>query len=325
MSSPPEPGTPPARSSELATMRLQAVIDEARERGRRVAASGSVASYIPELAKADPAHCGLAVHTVAGEALQAGDAGKAFTMQSISKVFALACVQAAGIDPYRDLASEPSGDAFHSIVKLEEERGRPRNPLINAGAILVSSLLPGASAMDKLEALLAFLARCAGGARFACDEAVYASECRTGYRNRALAHYMRHFGVLAAPDTAVDAYFRQCAVAVTAAGLARLALFLANDGADPLTGERILAPDTNRRILALMALCGLYDEVGAFATRVGLPAKSGVSGGILAVVPGRMSICAFGPALGERGNSVAAMAALAHLAEALELSVFAPR
>ncbi len=303
---------------------LQILVDEAHSLCRKLGGNGKVADYIPQLATADPAAFGLSVCTVDGQTYSAGDVWTPFTMQSISKILSLACVQAAGIDPYARMFAEPSGDAFHSIVRLEEEKGRPRNPLINAGAIVVSSLLPGATANDKIEQLLGFLSRCAGGASFVIDDAVYQSERRTGYRNRALANYMKHFAVIDDPDTSVDTYFRQCAVRVCAGDLARIALFLAADGRDPLSQQLIVTPDINRRLLAVMTTCGLYDEVGQFALRVGLPGKSGVSGGILAIVPGRMSIVTYGPALGERGNSVAGLAALEFLSSRLNLSLFCP-
>lgn len=304
---------------------MQELLDQAYRSGCEAAAAGQVARYIPELARADPGLFGLVLQPLQGEALVAGDIDVPFTLQSVSKPLALACVQAAGADPYERMDAEPSGDAFHSIVKLEEERGRPRNPLINAGAIVVSSLLPGPTANEKIGGFLNFLSRCGDDASFTIDDAVYQSERRTGYRNRALANYMKHFGVLDDPETAVDSYFRQCAVRVSARELGRLSLFLANDGVDPRSNEAIISADLNRRILAVMMTCGLYDEVGSFALKVGLPAKSGVSGGILAIVPGRMSIAAFGPALGPRGNSIAAMAALESLSENLSLSLFAAR
>ena len=217
--------------------------------------------------------------------------------------------------------AKPSGDAFHSIVRLEEERGRPRNPYINAGAICVTSRLPGETAEAKLEAFRDFL-ELAGGERFPLDEAVYRSECRTGSRNRALAHYMEHWGVLDGADTAVDAYFRQCSLLVDARRLARVALFLANGGVDPLSGRRVVSAAHNRTLVALMTTCGLYDGVGAFAIDVGLPAKSGVSGGILALVPGEGALAAYGPALDEKGNSVGGRHALRVFAEQSRASLF---
>ncbi len=300
---------------------MQALLEEVLAAGRERAPSGEVAHYIPELARVDPALVALVAQPLDGEAAAVGDCDQPFTLQSVSKPFALACVQAAGVDPYTRMTAEPSGDAFHSIMRLEEERGRPRNPLINAGAIAVSGLLPGATANEKIAGFLAFLGRC-GAPGGVIDDAVYQSERRTGYRNRALANYMKHFGILDDPELAVDAYFRQCATRVTARSLARIGLFLANDGCDPLSGERVVDAATCRRLLAVMSTCGLYDEVGRFALEVGLPAKSGVSGAILAIVPGRMSLVAYGPALGPRGNSVAGMCMLRLLSERLDLSLY---
>ncbi len=220
------------------------------------------------------------------------------------------------------MACEPSGDAFHSIVRLEAEGGRPRNPYINAGAILVSSQLPGATAEAKAASLCDFLATVGDDRAFAMEQAVFESESETGYRNRALAHYLRHFDYLEEPGLAVETYFRQCSIVLNSVDLARIGLFLANDGVDPVTCERILDRASHHAVVSQMAMCGLYDDVGRFAMEVGVPAKSGVYGAILAVVPRRMAIAAFGPALGARGNSTAALAALRHLARALDLSVY---
>jgi len=216
---------------------------------------------------------------------------------------------------------EPSGDAFHSIVRLEEEAGHPRNPLINAGAILVSSRLPGADSRQMSGVVRDLLGSVVGDS-VAVDEKVYASESATGYRNRALANYMQHFGLLQDAERACEAYFIQCSLSLDAAGLARAGLFLANAGTDPISGARVIDPDCTRSILALMAMCGLYDQVGRFALNVGIPAKSAVSGGILAIVPGRMAIATYGPALGPKGNSVAGMSILEYLSRELDLSLF---
>lgn len=298
-------------------------LEEALAVAVEAAAGGRVASYIPELAKADPAKVGLAIATVDGRRLQAGDAEVPFTFQSVSKVFSLAVVLGrTGLRIFEKMSCEPSGDAFHSIVRLEEERGRPRNPYINAGAILVSAELPGTSSRDKVTALQSFLSEICDGHEFGVDEAVFRSEAVSGYRNRALAHYMRHFGLLEDPRLAVETYFRQCAVSLDAVRLARVGLFLAHGGVDPCSGKRVLSPECNRTVVAQMAMCGLYDEVGRFAVDVGVPAKSGVSGAILAVVPNRMAIAAYGPALGPKGNSLAGMAALTHLSRTLGLSLF---
>lgn len=291
--------------------------------GRRAAAEGTVAHYIPELARADPAHVGVAVATIDGERHAAGDCDVPFTFQSVSKVFSLALVLRDRGDAVLDhMACEPSGDAFHSIVRLEEEDGRPRNPYINAGAILVSGRLPGDDPRARAGALQSFLGEVCDGEAFEVDSAVYRSESETGYRNRALANYLRHFGLLEDPGTAVETYFRQCAIALDTRRLARIGLFLAHDGVDPATGHRVLDSAANHAVVSQMAMCGLYDDVGRFAMEVGLPAKSGVSGAILAVVPDRMSIAAFGPALGPKGNSTAALAVLRHLSAELDLSVY---
>jgi glutaminase len=198
--------------------------------------------------------------------------------------------------------------------------------MINAGAIAVSSRLPGSNPEQRIAGLRRFLAEACDGdpADFQVDEAVYRSECRTGYRNRALANFMRHHGILDDAEDAVDTYFRQCSLRVDTEMLARLGLFLANGGVHPNSGAELLVPFDNRVVVATMMTCGLYDEVGHFAIRVGLPAKSGVSGGILAVLPGRMSIACYGPALGANGNSVAGMAMLELLSERLRLSLFEP-
>lgn len=310
------------------TMDFEAVLEQALEHGRSVASDGKLADYIPELCNADPAAVGIAVETLDGRRYQAGAAQTMFTIQSVSKVFALACVLRSGDRGlYPDRVSvEPSGDEFYSITRLEEERGRPRNPMINAGAIAVSGRLAGSDPIQRIATLRGFLADAsgAGAASFALDEAVYRSECRTGFRNRALANFMQHHGVVDDAEIAVDTYFRQCSLLVNAEQLARLGVFVANGGVQPETREVLLSPFHNRVIVATMMTCGLYDEVGHFAVRVGLPAKSGVSGGILAVLPGRMSIACYAPALGANGNSVAGMAMLEYLSERLRLSLFEP-
>ncbi len=302
---------------------LAEVLHEAHRLAQTETPSGQVAHYIPELAKADPTHVGIAIATLDGQFLQVGDTCEPFTLQSISKVFALAwLLRRRGAGVFDSMSVEPSGDAFHSIVRLEEERGRPRNPYINAGAIMVSDRLPGRGAAARIVGLQQFLAGICDGESFAVDEATYRSEAATGFRNRALANLMKHHGLIGDPNNAAETYFRQCSILVSAASLARLGLFLANKGRDPATGRRLLAEADNRTVVALMATCGLYDEVGRFAVTVGLPAKSGVSGAILAVVPGRMAIAAFGPALGPKGNSVAGMRALAFLSDRLGLSLY---
>lgn len=304
---------------------IEAALDEAHEAGRAKCAHGAVADYIPELARVDPSLFGIAVHTVDGVSASIGDAAHPFTLQSCSKVFSLsAVIEHSGETVFRQMSTEPSGDAFFSIVKLEEEKGQPRNPYINAGAILTSDHLPGASPADRVAHFQDFLGRASGleAAAFPVNEAVFRSESETGHRNRALAEIMRHHGVISDVEAAVETYFRQCAVTCTAERLARCALFLANAGTDPLTGAAIITPANAHGVLALMATSGMYDEVGSHAIEVGLPSKSSVSGAVLAVAPGRLAIAGFGPALGAKGNSIGAMKALGVLSKRLELSVF---
>lgn len=318
------------RSAEAKAGRLR---DPAmQERVERIVAAakpytsrGSPASYIPALAAADPRLLGMSVLTVTGERYGAGDNRHPFTMQSISKVFALACVlrHRGEKSVFARVDREPSGDPFYSLVLLEGENGRPRNPMINAGAIVISSLLPGRSTAAKFRTYTRFLRTVSPDGAVRLDRTVYGSEFRTGQRNRALANLMGHFGTIdGPPDSAVDAYFRQCSVLTTCDDLARLGAFLADHGVDPLTRTRIVSPTQCRSINALMATCGLYDESGEFAARVGLPGKSGVGGGILAIVPGRMSIAVFGPALDPRGSSVAGFRVLELFAAELGLSLY---
>lgn len=305
------------------TTDIPSLLAEAHALGVDAAPAGRTASYIPELAGVDPGLVGIAIETVDGDRFAVGDAKATFTLQSISKVFALALVmRERGMDALEGMSCEPSGDAFHSIVKLEEERGHPRNPYINAGAILVSSRLPGADPATRIDALRRFLSEASDADGFDLDEAVYRSEATTGFRNRALASFMKHYGMLDDPFEAADTYFRQCSLTVDVQTLCRAGLFLANKGTDPLTGHCVVPADYNRTLVALMATCGLYDQVGTFAIATGLPAKSAVSGAILAIVPGRMAITVFGPALGPKGNSIAGMAMLSHLSRGLDLSLF---
>jgi glutaminase len=281
-----------------------------------------VAKYIPELGNADAAWLGLALRTCRDEAFSIGDADRRFTLQSISKVFGLAALlEYEGTAVFDRVSAEPSGDSFHSIVRLEEEAGHPRNPYINAGALCVTSRLPGRTAAEKVNVIRELL-HTAGAEDLEINEAVYESERRTGSRNRALAHYMEHWGVLDGAEEAVDAYFRQCSLLVDARRLARIGLFLANRGVDPVSGRRVVSEDHSRILVALMTTCGLYDAVGDFAIRVGLPAKSGVSGGILAVVPGEMALAAYGPGLDRKGNSVGGKLALEYFSRETGASLF---
>lgn len=304
-------------------MDLQSAVNEAYEAGRLEGPRGRVATYIPELSRVDPDLLGLVIYTNDGQFHAKGDVETPFTIQSAGKVFALAQVlQRIGLKLFERVDYEPSGNPFSSMVRLETEQGRPRNPYINSGAIVVSSLLPGESAEQKIQAYCGFLTEASDGALFEVDRATYLSESRTGYRNRAMAYFVRQYNVLADAELAVETYFMQCSVLTDLKRLARTGLFLSNRGTDPLTGQRFLTPECCRIVVTLMTTCGTYDQAGQVAIDIGLPCKSAVSGAVLAIVPGRMSIAAFSPRLGESGNSVAAMRMLQVLSERLGLSLF---
>ncbi len=287
---------------------------------------GKVADYIPALACADPGKFGIAVAGADGVVHGAGDCDEPFSIQSISKVFTLAlALTRVGADLWQRVGREPSGSAFNSIVQLERESGKPRNPLINAGAIATTDALIGDGDGDSaIAGLLAFLRAQAQDDRIAVDEHVAASEAATGSRNRSLAWFMKTYGIIDNEvETALDAYFRQCAIAMSCRQLARAGLFLAFDGRDPVTGEEAIVWHNARRINSVMLLCGHYDNSGEFAYRVGLPGKSGVGGGILAIAPGRGAIAVWSPGLNEFGTSAVGARALEQFVERTGWSVFA--
>ncbi|WUN35690.1 glutaminase A [Kitasatospora sp. NBC_00315] len=277
---------------------------------------GEVAAYIPELARADRAGFGLALVSMDGHRYEAGEASEPFTLQSVSKpfVYALALAELGLDEVSRWVGAEPSGEAFNAI-SLEEGTGRPSNAMVNAGAIAATALLPGATPAERFERVLARLSAFAGR-RLDVDEAVYASEAATGDRNRALAYLMRGAGSLACDPLAVtDLYFRQCAVRATAADLAVMAATLGNGGVNPVTGERVVDEPVAVQVLSVMATCGMYDASGEWLLRVGLPAKSGVSGGLIAVSPARFGVACWSPPLDATGNPVRGAAALRELSE----------
>lgn len=286
---------------------------------------GKVADYIPELANVDAQQFGLAVIDADGRTISAGDAEVPFSIQSISKVFTLTlALGRSGAGLWRKVGREPSGARFNSIVQLEFERGVPRNPFINAGAIAVTDeMLSGREPREALGEILRFLQGLAGDPAIFIDKAVAASEARTGFRNAALANYMKSFGVLDGPvDHVLGVYFHHCAIAMSCAQLARAGQFLAHGGRNPSTGYRVVSDERARRINALMLTCGHYDGSGDFAFRVGLPGKSGVGGGILAIAPGQASIAVWSPGLNAIGNSLVGSLALEKLAQRTGWSVF---
>ncbi len=271
---------------------------------------GEVATYIPELAKADPRDLSVAIATLDGEVYAVGDFDKEFTIQSVSKPFAYAALldRLGRAEMMSRVGVEPTGEAFNSIV-LDDANRRPFNPMVNAGAIAISSLFPGDTLESRSEAMLATLSRFAGRP-LKIDDKVFQSEATTGHRNRAIAYLLLNAGMLEVdPEAALDTYFRQCSVLVNTMDLAVMAATLANAGINPRTGERAVLVETIPDVLTVMLTCGMYDYAGQWAFEAGLPAKSGVSGGVIAVVPGQFGIAAYSPKLDRFGNSVRAVEA----------------
>ena len=297
----------PLRSGGLASP-VQAYLEALHARHAGVS-TGEVATYIPELGKADPNWFGICLATTDGRLYEVGDTRQPFTIQSISKAITYGlALEDRGLDAVRaKIGVEPSGDAFNSI-SLDPATGCPLNPMINAGAIATTSLVAGRSADDTLERLLAVFSLYAGRS-LAIDDAVYRSEKETGHRNRAIGHMLRNFGILTDdPDRALDLYFRQCSILVDCRDLGLIAATLANGGVNPITGQRAIRHDLVERVLSVMTTCGMYDFAGEWVYAVGMPAKSGVGGGILAVLPGQLGIGVFSPRLDARGNSVRGVA-----------------
>jgi glutaminase len=265
---------------------------------------GEVASYIPELLRVDPDKFGIAIATVDGHVYQTGDSQQAFTIQSISKAFVYGlALEDNGLDVMsRKVDVEPSGEAFNSI-SLRPDTGRPLNPMINAGAIATAAMVAGPDCKTKIKRILECFERYTGHS-LKIDEEVFHSEKETGHRNRAIAHLLRGFGILADPPEGIlDVYFRQCSIEVNCRDLAVMGACLANNGVNPITAVRTLKTDYVPKVLSVMGTCGMYDYSGNWVYTVGMPAKSGVGGGIVAVLPGQLGLAVFSPRLDARGNS----------------------
>lgn len=310
------------RKAESGRADAEQVFFEAYENGLYAAREGRCADYIPELAKADPNAFGIYALDAQGKSLAFGDVETRFSIQSISKVINLAVsLKYRGFrDTFSHVMMEPSGDAFNSILKLDTRSNLPFNPMINAGAIQTVSLL---AEEFSFEDLMRFARELCMDPDITLDEAVYHSERDTGDRNRAIAYLLKSKGVLQAdPDRTVDLYFRMCSLSVTARSLAGLGILLAGGGVNPFTGKHWLAPEYVRTIKSIMFTCGMYDFSGEFGVRVGIPAKSGVGGGLVCAVKGPYGIGLYGPALDPYGNSVAAVKAMEHISHRLGLHVF---
>jgi glutaminase len=313
-------GTLPSRDD------VRALLAGAHDRYRHLDA-GEVATYIPALASAPPEHFGACIASTTGELAAVGDADVAFSIQSVAKpfVFALVCEE-LGSEVARDrLGVNATGLPFDSVMAIELSSDRTMNPMVNAGAIATTALVPGDDAATQWafvqDGLSAF-----AGRQLELDEAVRESEAATNQRNHGIAHLLHGYGHLACdPDVAVDVYTRQCSVLVTATDLAVMGATLADGGVNPFTGRRVVSPEVCRRVLAVMATAGLYERSGDWLFEIGLPGKSGVSGGIVTVSPGKGGLGTYSPRLDEAGNSVRGQRLTKHLSERLGLNVFASR
>lgn len=281
---------------------------------------GALADYIPELTEVDPSGFGLTLSSSDGFLYESGDARTEFTIQSISKPFtyALALDQVGEDAVDAKIGVEPSGEAFNEI-SVDDKTKTPKNPMINAGAIAAVALVPGASPDERFAKIRDFYSGCAGRP-LELDEDVYRSEKATGSRNRAIAYMLKSFGVLADdPDEVLDVYFRQCSLRVTSADLGRMGATLARGGVNPQTGRRVTSTRVVQRTLSVMVTCGMYNAAGDWVSAVGMPAKSGVGGGIVAVLPGQLGIGVYSPLLDARGNSVRGVLLCRSLSERLGL------
>jgi glutaminase len=312
----------PAVAAENAEQ-LQKLVDSAHAKYAALK-DGANADYIPILAEVPSELFGVVITTVSGDTFAAGDFDHIFSIQSVSKPFTMALVmREQGIDAVAEkIGVEPTGMPFNSIVAIELNRQRSINPLVNAGAIAAVSMLEASGPEERWQKILDGYSQFAGEPLTLIDE-VYVSEAETNYRNRAIANLLFAYDRLYSdPMEAVDVYTKQCSVGVSARQLAMMGATLANGGVNPRTGKAVLNRDYVDEVLAVMLMAGFYDEVGIWAYEAGLPAKTGVGGGIVAVVPGRMSIVAFSPRLNEAGNSVRALNAIQHISDTLELSLF---
>lgn len=304
---------------------MKALLNEILETCRDSAKEGVVASYIPELAKANVKEFGICV--MEKDRLSfAGDYDKSFTMQSVVKpIILLAALQDSGMDRVRNLVGvESTGKPFDAFNYSDQALRREHiNPMINTGAIALCTLISGSTYEEKFARLLALTRTMADNPNLEVDEQVYRSEKATGNKNRALAYMLKAYGMLQDDvEEVLDCYFRACSIKATVVDLAKIAWVLANKGLSPETGEQLIHREYARYINAVLTTCGMYDGSGEFALNVGVPAKSGVGGGIMAVVPGRMGIGLYSPPLDNKGNSVAGIKALEALSQRLELSIF---
>jgi glutaminase len=305
---------------------MKKLLEGVIENNKNWTAEGKVATYIPELGKANANALGISIITLNGEEYSAGDYEEKFTIQSISKIITLmlALMDNGRERVFSKIGVEPTADAFNSIINLETKSPqKPLNPMINAGAIAAVSLVDGRNGEEAFKRILNFTQKITGSTSIDINEDVYKSERITGNRNRSLAYFMKSTGVIENDvEEVLDIYFKQCSIEMNCKEIARIGAVLANDGVLPWNGERVIPRNISRIVKTIMVTCGLYDASGQFAMQVGIPAKSGVGGGILAAVPSRMGIGVFSPALDQKGNSIAGIKVLEELSRELDLSIF---
>lgn len=304
---------------------MQLLLNKLLDKNRSWTNHGKVADYIPELGKMDPQNLGIVVVDTGGKIYRAGEYETKFTVQSMSKpIVLLLALMDNGEDVFKKVGKEPTGDAFNSIIRLETlNPSKPLNPMINAGAIAVTSLIKGKTKEEKFQRILDLFRKISKNPNLNINMDVYLSEKKTGDRNRSIAYFLRDLGILEGDvEEILDLYFRQCSIEVSCEDIANMGMFLANQGIDRESGKVIVPKYLTQIVKTFMVTCGMYDASGEFAINVGIPSKSGVSGGIMCAVPNKMGIGVVGPALDLKGNSIAGVKLLEDLSKELRLSIF---
>jgi glutaminase len=305
-------------------MNYQKVLEEIEKEIQPFLNEGKLANYIPALANVDDKKFAMSIQLFDGTSYHIGDSNLKFSIQSISKVFTFTlALNHYGKDLYKRVGHEPSGNPFNSLVQLEYENGIPRNPFINAGAIVTADSLVSIYKKNTFDTILDFIKKTSNDETISYDEEIFESELANGFRNFALINMIKSFNNINNNiDEVIDTYFKQCSIMMNCSQLAKSMLFLANHGINPLTNEQIITESKAKRINSLMLTCGHYDASGDFAYKVGLPGKSGVGGGIVAVVPKKMTICVYSPKLNLQGNSLVGTIALELFTTKTGLSIF---
>ena len=305
-------------------MDYQAILEEIKNEIQPFLNEGKLANYIPALANVDDKEFAMSIQLFDGTSYHIGNHNLKFSIQSISKVFTFTlALNHYGKDLYKRVGHEPSGNPFNSLVQLEYENGIPRNPFINAGAIVTADSLVSIYKKNTFDTILDFIKKTSNDETISYDEEIFESELANGFRNFALINMIKSFNNINNNiDEVIDTYFKQCSIMMNCSQLAKSMLFLANHGINPLTNEQIITESKAKRINSLMLTCGHYDASGDFAYKVGLPGKSGVGGGIVAVVPKKMTICVYSPKLNLQGNSLVGTIALELFTTKTGLSIF---